>query len=93
MKLNLRTVIQAGDPEQLARAVHEQFGADLPARACQLFTDKPGAALAFPTAEGGVGIVKRGGVIARGIRNIPDTVAALLYYEEGDALKSLIFRK
>lgn len=91
MKLNLRTVVAAGDGHQLAAALLAEFGVAPPADACHKFAELPGASMAFRTGKSGIGIVRKSGIIIRSIR-IPESIAAILYYEDGTDLKSLIFR-
>lgn len=92
MKLNLRTVVAAGDGHQLAAALLAEFGVAPPADACHKFAELPGASMAFRAGKSGIGIVRKSGIIVNGITRIPDCIAAILYYEDGTELKSVIFR-
>ena len=89
MKLDLKTTIAHGNPQQLQAVIQKEFGADLPIKLLEDFTCKPEAAVVFRCSNGQVtGIVRSPGVITRGIRDVANNIKAIFYWREGGSLQA-----
>ena len=93
MKLDLKTTITHGNPQQLQAVIQKEFGADLPLQLLEDFTCKPEAAVVFRCGNGQVtGIVRGPGVITRGIRDVAANIRAIFYWREGGGFQARVLQ-
>lgn len=93
MKLDLKTAISHGSPEQVQEVLLKEFGANLPIQLIEDFACKPEAAIVFRCSNGHVvGIVRQLGLITRGIREVASNIRAIFYWQEGDSLQAKVLQ-
>lgn len=91
MKLDLKTAISHGSPEQVQEVLLKEFGANLPIQLIEDFACKPEAALILRCNNGQVvGIVRQLGVITRGIRDVASNIKAILYWRDSSGFQARV---
>jgi len=88
MKLNERSILCYGTPEQVAACIQGDFGVRLPAEFVDIFCTRPEAAMVFRSSDGDVcGVLRSTGRFLGYLGRIGDNISAMLFWQDGSVLR------